>query len=226
MRAAVQRPLVFAIVGLAVISSRALAQSDSAADVASADRLEASPVVAPEATATNGKEKPEEVTVRGRRSLDRYRVELERARDDIVEIFNEANNDNSTDVTCRNERPTGTRMPQRICRSNADSGAEAAAAKAFLDGLFESAGMFITHLQNPPPGGVQVNALIDTAEAGADGAIGGAAAKAKLKEEMDRLLAENRQLYNAVVKFVDLQEEYNAARDASTGKTSREAGPP
>jgi hypothetical protein len=109
-------------------------------------------------------------------------------------------------------------MPQRICRSNADSRAEAAAAKAFLDGLLESAGQHITN--GDSSGGPQVNALIDTAEAGAGGAIGGATAKAKLKEEMDRLLAENRQLYKAVVKFVDLQEEYNAARNASTGKAS------
>ena len=47
-----------------------------------------------------------------------YRLELERARDDVFIVFNEANEGTDTDIRCRTEQPTGTRMQQDVCRSN------------------------------------------------------------------------------------------------------------
>ena len=139
MRAFVQRPSVFAVLGLAtVLTSPTLAQSEpSPEDLASAavDALERN--AAPPADET------EEVTIRGRRTVTQYRLEMEQARDEIVEIFNELNDDSDNDVVCRNERPTGSRMPIRVCRSVAESRSEAAAAKNFLGALTRSAGGFL-----------------------------------------------------------------------------------
>src|SRR6185503_4816803 len=109
MRAFVQRPLVLAIVGLAVVlSGRTLAQADSAAR-----------------PSTSASEEPEDITIRGQRTLTEYRLEIERAREVVVGLFNELNSDDKNDITCRNERLTGTRMPQRVCRSNAANAADA-----------------------------------------------------------------------------------------------------
>ncbi len=210
MRAFVQRPLAFAILGFAaVLSGRALAQSSS----------EASTVDAPGQSATNPAEEPEEITIRGRRSLTEYRVELERAREEIVEAYNEANSSDDNDVTCRNERPTGSRMPQRVCRSNAESEAEASAARWFLNSLTTNAGRFEGEpgvgaggAAVPFAGGPQVDAAIGTAVAQGDEVAGSLVSRAKIEEELERLKKENRQVYRAVVKYIELEDEYNKAR--------------
>src|SRR5688572_18308877 len=115
MRVLVQRPLAFALVSLAaVFSGQAFAQAASGAAAA---------------------EPPEEVTVRGRRTLSQYRLELEKAREDIFRRYNEANEGNDTDITCRDEQPTGSRMAQTVCRSQAENQADAAASRDFLSAL-------------------------------------------------------------------------------------------
>jgi hypothetical protein len=195
MRAFVQAPLAFALFGLAaVLSGRALAQSDS-----TADRLEAP---------TEG---PEEITVRGRKSLSEYRLDLAAAREEIVEAYNAANSSDDNDVTCRNERPTGTRMPQRVCRSNAQSEAEANASRAFLRALTHSAGNFRSETL---PGGPQVNASIGAAVAQSDEVTLSAESRAQIEAELERLKKEDRQVYRAVVKYLELEDEYNRARGA------------
>jgi len=200
MRYLIQRPLAFAVIGLAaVLSGRALAQADPA----------------PEPAATSSTEKPEEITVRGRRTLTEYRLELEEAREEIVKIFNEENSDQGNDLVCRNERPTGSRMPQRVCRTAAESAAEASAARWFLNSLTTSAGKFQAAPGTTSPGGPQINAAIGTAVAQDNEAAGGAAARAKLEEELLRLERENRKLYRAVVKYLELEDQYNKAREAS-----------
>lgn len=202
MRYLIQRPLAFAVIGVAaVLSGGVLAQADPA----------------PEPAATSSTERPEEITVRGRRTLTEYRLALEQAREELIDVFNEENSGEDNDVTCRNERPTGSRMPQRICRSNAQSDAEAAAARGFLTSLFASAGNFITNTRGggapPPAGGPQINAAIGTAVAQADGVAGDAGARATLDEELQRLQKENRRLYRAVLKYVELENEYKKARE-------------
>jgi len=201
MRAFVQRPLAFAIVGLAaVLSGRAIAQADSAA--------------APQATSPA--EEPEDITVRGRRTLTEYRLEIERAREVVVGLFNELNSGDENDVTCRNERPTGSRMPQRVCRSNAANASDANSAQEFLNVLLLNAGGYRTNLGGngaaPPAGGVPFMSQSATAAAQREGVAGKQANDAALTEEMKQLIAENPDLYAAVVKLVDLEDEYNVAR--------------
>ena len=192
MRAFVQRTLAFAVVAITVLlSGRAFAQADSA------------PAAEP----------PEEITVRGQRSLTEYRVELERQRDEIFRIFNAANENNDTDIKCRNEQPTGSRMRQSVCRSAAEDRQDAAAAKGFLSSLLQSAGLYITNSMVVPNGGdTQLNANAGTRNAQGDAEAGEADAMAKFELEWKRLLAENQELYQAVVKYVELDAEYSRAR--------------
>jgi len=49
-------------------------------------------------------EAPEEVIVRAK-PLKQYRVEIELARDEMIEILNEANEDLRTQLACTSERP-------------------------------------------------------------------------------------------------------------------------
>jgi hypothetical protein len=134
---------------------------------------------------------------------------MEQAREEIVEVFNELNDDSDNDVVCRNERPTGSRMPIRVCRSVAESRAEARAAKDFLNALTLNAGTYTGGL----PEGAQVNAGSGTAAAQTQGVAGGADARATLEKELLRLMGESRQLYRAVVKYVELENEYKTARE-------------
>ena len=192
MRALVQRPLAIAALGLvAVLPMRVLAQADAV----------------------------EEVTVQGRKTLTQYRLEIEQARDEVFRLYNEANEGKSNDITCRAEQPTGSRMRQQVCRSEAENKAHASAAFDFLTGLLRSAGNY-----NEPGaiGGTQVVANIDTGEAQGNGQTGQADALAQFETEWKRLLSENRQLFQAVVKYADLQDEYDRARGATTAPTERD----
>jgi hypothetical protein len=189
MRALVRRPLAFAILGLAVaLSGKALAQGASAEPV-------------------------EEVTVEGRKTMTQYRLEIERARDEVFRLYNEENKGTANDITCRAEQPTGSRMRQTVCRSEAEQRAHAAAARDFLGALFGSAGNY-----NEPGGAVdtQVAANIGTGVAQGDGVTGQEDALRNFEAEWDRLLKENRDLYRAVVKYSEVQAEYHRARGSAT----------
>jgi hypothetical protein len=206
MRAFVQRPLAFALVSFAaLLSGRVLAQAGSPAASASA---------------TTAAESPEEVTVRGRKTMTQYRLELERARDDIFRIFNAANDGDDTDIRCRAEQPTGSRVRHDVCRSNAENRASAEAGQSFLRALFSTSGGFqtFTRAGSPPPvaGDSQVNADVGTARAQQAGETGGATALQQWEAEWRRLLSENRDLYIAVVKYAELENEYAQARGETT----------
>jgi len=192
MRAFVQRPLAFAVVALAaLLSGRAFAQS----------------------VPTPAAEPTEEITVRGQRSLAEYRVELERQRDEIFRMFNAANEGDETDIRCKNEQPTGSRMRQSVCRSNAENRHDAAAARGFLTSLLQNAGLYITNSMIVPNGGdTQLNANVGSRNAQGDAEAGEADALAKFELEWKRLLTENQELYQAVVKYVELDTDYNKAR--------------
>jgi hypothetical protein len=79
----------------------------------------------------------EEVVVRAK-PLNRYRAEIELARDEMIRVFNEANEGEDNDVRCRYEAPTGSRIPQRVCFSAAQDRASAGAVSDLLRGLLVS----------------------------------------------------------------------------------------
>jgi hypothetical protein len=166
-----------------------------------------------QAAPTPSTEPPEEITVRGQKSLAEYRVELERQRDEIFRMFNAANEGNDTDIRCKNEQPTGSRMRQSVCRSNAENRHDAAAARGFLTALLQNAGLYITNSMIVPNGGdTQLNANVGSRVAQGDAEAGEQDALAKFELEWKRLLTENQELYQAVVKYVELDTQYSKAR--------------
>ena len=149
-------------------------------------------------------EETEEIIVRGNKTLDQYRLELRRARDEMFAIFNESNQGNDTDIRCRDESPTGTRIPQSVCRSHAEVRADAAGARQYLGALFVNAGK--------GAGGPQVNGGIGTSVALNDAILAGRNALAAFEAEWVRVLGGNRQLYEAVLKYAEIEEDLDWAR--------------
>jgi hypothetical protein len=196
MRAFVQRSLTFALVGVAaLLSGRVLGQADSAAP----------------ATAPTAAEQPEEVTVRGRRTLPQFRLELERARSEMFRIFNETNRGTDTDVRCTEEQPTGTRVRHTVCRTTAEIEASSRAARDFLNSLvFSTPGRVGTAgtQATPPPSPVNISAGV----AQVAGSIGEKDALAQFEDEWKRIFGDNRDLFRAVTTYVELQQEYAQAR--------------
>ena len=84
-------------------------------------------------------EEPEEIIVRAK-PLNQYRVEVELARDEMIRVFNEANEGEDNDVRCRYEAPTGSHIPQRVCFSVSQDRASADAARDFLVSMVMSSG--------------------------------------------------------------------------------------
>jgi hypothetical protein len=197
MRAFVARPLALAVLACtALLSGRALAQP--------ADGTE-------------------QITVVGEKNLGEYRLQLERARDNIFAIYNAANKGTDSDIRCRAEQPTGSRMRQDVCRSAAENRADASAAKSYLGSLLNNAGLYITNSMVVPNGGdTQVLANIGTSEAQQAGEIGEGDALARFEHEWTRLLRENQDLYRAVVQYVDLENQYNRARGVATPITDEQ----
>jgi hypothetical protein len=197
MRALELRPFAFAAFGLAAaLSNPAFAQQA---------------------------EPPEEITVEGGRTLGDYRLELERARDEVFRRFNEANAGASTDVTCKDEQPTGSRMRQNVCRSAAENRAGSMAARDFLNSMVRNAGNYTTGTVNAPPGSL-VNAEISAHVAQQDGQSGEADALAKFEREWVRMLRDDQDFYQAVVRYVELDTAYNRMRGVADAAPPRIPG--
>lgn len=189
MHASIRRSLFLAMGALAVCASSAFAQRGAT-------------------------EQPDEVTVRGER-LENFRLELAAAREDLIRAYNEANSNDRNDIVCRNERPTGTRMPQRVCRSRAQTEAEAKASMNWLRSMTHSAGRATTApVAGAAPAGplAAVNASIGAGGAQADAEMLSAESRAAIEAELEILRRENRQVYRAMVKYLEALDRYNAAR--------------
>lgn len=213
MRTFVQRRLPFAVVGLgAVLAGRALAQSAPTPSVGTDNRPEAAAIDALASKANETPEEAEEITVEGRRGsvLGRYRLELLQARDGIVETFNKVNSNDDTDVKCRTEKPTGSRMDRNVCRSKAQEQSDASAAKGFLGALLRG-----SNSQAVAGDPQRVTGAVGAGAADSAGQSTETEARAKLEAEMKKMLAGNRELYRAVVKYIEVRDDYNKAREQS-----------
>jgi hypothetical protein len=141
-------------------------------------------------------EEPEEIIVRAK-PLNRYRVEVELARDEMIRVFNEANEGEDNDLRCRYEAPTGSHIPQRVCFSTAQDRASANGARGMLNALLMGQGK--------------------AAEAGVAGALGTAAvqgdrAMAEFEKEWQRVMDTNQQFYTAVLNYRELENEFDRVR--------------
>src|SRR5262245_29927478 len=148
-------------------------------------------------------EEPEEIVVRAK-PLTRYRAEIEVARDEMIRLFNEANEGDDNDVRCRYEAPTGSRIPQRVCFSTTQDRTSANAARDFLRALTLGSGS---------GSGSQVSAArlasaLNTA--GED-----SRATVAFGEEWRRVLGTNQQFRDAVIKYRELEDEFDRARGAT-----------
>jgi hypothetical protein len=153
-------------------------------------------------------EEPEEIIVRGK-TPSQLRLEIEQARDEMIRVFNEANEGEDNDVRCRYEAPTGSRIPERVCFSAAQDQASAKGARDFLNALFSSAG------QGSGEGSEQVNAESGMAAAQGAAARGHDAALVQFEAEWRRLMSTNRPFYDAVVRYRELENELDRARGAT-----------
>ncbi|HJR71680.1 MAG TPA: hypothetical protein VKA43_16675 [Gammaproteobacteria bacterium] len=174
MRAFVQRSLAFALVSVVAIpSGRGLAQPP---------------------------EEPEEIIVRAK-PLNRYRAEIEQARDEMIRLFNEANEDDDNDVRCRYEAPTGSRIPVRVCFSAAQDRASANAARDFLQALFRATGS----ASGTETGiGSAQNAVAEESRA-----------MVEFEEEWRRVMGANQEFFDAVINYRELENEFDRARGAT-----------
>jgi hypothetical protein len=140
----------------------------------------------------------EEVVVRAK-PLNRYRAEIEVARDEMIRLFNEANEGDDNDVRCRNEAPTGSRIPMRVCFSATQDRVSANAGRDFLQALgrgdiYASATLGIGSGQN---------------------AAGGDRAMAEFENEWRRVMGTDQQFRDAVVKYRELENEFDRAHAAT-----------
>jgi hypothetical protein len=138
----------------------------------------------------------EEVVVIGGKTLSQYRLELEQAQDDLFKLFNQLNERNDTDVNCRDEVPTGSRIPQRVCWSSAQDRATATFARAFLTGLTLGAG-------SASEGAANGIAAAHNAEKD------GERAAVQFEEEWGRVLGGDQQFAEAVAKYAELEAEFD-----------------
>jgi hypothetical protein len=182
MRAFVRRPLALAVTSLTI--------------------LLASSVLAQTGEAPGGDGK----------TLDEYRAELDRARDEAFRLFNEANEGNGTDVTCKDEQPTGSRMRQNVCRSAAENRADAAAARNFL----------LSRSSSTSNSSSMDNALV-IASSHADAQVGSTEGLTEFERQWNRLLEEDPQFFRAVTTYVELENQYNRLRGV-TDPAVRAAG--
>jgi hypothetical protein len=146
-------------------------------------------------------EQPEEIVVRAK-PLNQYRVEIELARDEMIRLFNEANEDDDNDVRCRYEAPTGSRISQRVCFSAAQDRASANSARDFLNALFLGTG---SASQGSATGiGEAQNA-----------AGGGSRAMVEFDKEWRHVMGTNQEFSDAVGKYRELENEFDRARGAT-----------
>jgi hypothetical protein len=140
-------------------------------------------------------EEPEEIVVRAK-PLNRYRAEIEVARDEMIRLFNEANDGDDNDVRCRYDAPTGSRIPVRVCFSAAQDRASAGAARSLLNGLLMGRGL-------------------ETVGAAQNAASGESNAMVEFDKEWRRVMGTNQRFNDAVTQYRELENEFDRARGAT-----------
>jgi hypothetical protein len=154
----------------------------------------------------------EEVVVIGGKTLSQWRLEVERAQDELVALFNVLNEGEDNDVRCRSEAATGTRIPQRVCWSRAQDRASATGARSFLNALVLSTGS---------AGGASA-AQTAAGRAMSNAVNEGRGAEDRFQEEWGRVLGEDQQFAEAVAEYGALKAEF----DRLSGTTSASAPQP
>jgi hypothetical protein len=86
------------------------------------------------ATPDTGAAAGDEMVVRGK-ALEKLRIQIKRAEDEVYARFNDINSTDLYDIHCYERAETGTRIKKRICLSNAWRAYDAAIAEATVRGF-------------------------------------------------------------------------------------------
>jgi hypothetical protein len=140
----------------------------------------------------------EEVVVRAK-PLNRYRAEIEVARDEMISLFNEANEGDDNDVRCRYEAPTGSRIPRRVCFSAAQDRVSANAGRDLLQALGRG--------DSTASGTLGIGS--------GQNAAGGDRAMVEFENEWRRVMGTDQQFRDAVVRYRRLEDEFERARGST-----------
>ena len=126
----------------------------------------------------------EEIIVTAPRSLRSMRAEIDAVQDRAFALFNELNVDNDYDIVCRRETPTGSHIPQRVCRPRYMDRLEAEAAQEFLAGdtYFDPGADILYH-------------------------------EDILRQKIARLVEENPDFYHALADFYRVRTAYEEERE-------------
>ncbi len=126
----------------------------------------------------------EEIIVRAPRTLGSMRVEILKAENNALALFNDLNDDDDYDIYCARETPTGSHIPQRVCRPRYLVRLESRAAQDFLRG----------DIYYMPVGEVRQHDSI-------------------LLEKLETLAVEHPELLQAVRDYHQLKTAYEAERE-------------
>ena len=132
----------------------------------------------------------EEIVVRGR-SRAFYRTQIELAEEAVFDRFNEINSDDDYDIHCRTYRVLGSKIPQRICQPNfwreEDANIGEETARGMQGGLGFNPGMFrgMQHYK-----------------------------RGLMSEEIRQLALEDEAFREALVRLVNLQQNYESDRQS------------
>jgi hypothetical protein len=137
----------------------------------------------------------DDIVVRGPSPAE-LRVEIERQQDAFYARFNAINSTDDFDIVCREERPTGSNVPRRVCEPKFERNAQERAGRNTLNGLQGSG--FST----------------------GSGQFAGRAhySHEQLETEIRKLSAEDPQLRETVARLVRLQQAYDDATKKSGEK--------
>jgi hypothetical protein len=146
----------------------------------------------------------DEVIVRGQTRAD-LRLQIEIAQDAVFARFNEINSSDDFDIHCRDEKPTGSHIPRRVCQANFWRDAQAEAGKETVRGLQGSSFAFDSQ----------------------QFLAGALYRRTQLDEEMRRLVAEDEDLKDAVARLANLEQAESGGRlpSASLATASAEKAP-
>jgi hypothetical protein len=131
----------------------------------------------------------EEIVVYGNKSLVRLRLELYKAEDAVIDLFNSLNSDDEFDIHCRKEAPTGGRIKYRACKTNYVRDLVGAATREAL--LSAQNGM----------GGAYLHPVLEIKQK-----------DELMRNEMEALLVERPELQNAFSEASDAKQVYDSER--------------
>lgn len=142
----------------------------------------------------------DEVIVRGQTRAD-LRLQIEIAENAVFARFNDINSTDDFDIHCRQQMLTGSRIPRRVCQANFWRDAQAEAGQETVRAL---QGSFAIDAQT-----IQSAAMYR---------------RTQFDEEMRRLISEDKELQDAVMRLVRLQETVSGGRlpAASLATASKE----